>query len=71
MPIRWNDSAGTVTIGPRVGAFPGMPSSIEFRIVLVEVNRGTGFETAEPSNSEVSFRGPRLTVQLREYKSTR
>jgi len=48
-----------------------MPSSIEFRIVLVEVNRGTGFETAEPSNSEVSFRGPRLTVQLREYKSTR
>ena len=33
--FQWNDSTSTLTIGNRVGSYPGMPSEREIRIVLV------------------------------------
>jgi alpha-D-xyloside xylohydrolase len=64
IPIRWKESSGTLTIGPRVGTFPGMPSSLVFRIVLIGPSHGTGIGADARPNAEISFRGPKVSVQL-------
>jgi alpha-D-xyloside xylohydrolase len=48
IPMHWNDSARTLTIGARKGTYPGMPPARVFRIVLAGRGRGAG---AEPENA--------------------
>ncbi|HUB27734.1 MAG TPA: glycoside hydrolase family 31 protein, partial [Tepidisphaeraceae bacterium] len=35
IPIRWDDKAGELTIGPRTGEFPGMAKTREFHVVWI------------------------------------
>jgi alpha-D-xyloside xylohydrolase len=34
LPLAWNDTAGTLTIGPRTGSWEGMPASRNFTVTL-------------------------------------
>jgi alpha-D-xyloside xylohydrolase len=34
IPMTWNDSTQTLTIGARVGSYPGMPATRTFRVVF-------------------------------------
>ncbi len=33
--LKWDEAAGVLTVGPREGAYPGMPEQIRLRIGLV------------------------------------
>jgi len=44
IPIKWDDAARTLTIGPREGAFPGMLERRTFNVVIVGPGKGAGIE---------------------------
>jgi alpha-D-xyloside xylohydrolase len=48
IPLRWNDDARTLTIGARVGSYPGMLGTREFRVVFVSAGTAVG-HAASPS----------------------
>lgn len=56
IPMRWNDAAGTLTIGARQGTFPGMKEKRRFKLVVVSPAEGRG--TAFADNAiELSYDG--------------
>jgi alpha-D-xyloside xylohydrolase len=57
-----DDKAGTLTIGPRRGRYPGMAQSRIFRVVVVAPKSGTGLSEAE--GQEVRYHGRSLRVEL-------
>jgi alpha-D-xyloside xylohydrolase len=65
IPIRWNDVAGTLTIGARIGDFAGMAKKRRFHIVFVTENHGAG--PAEPSafDQEAEYNGEAVSVTAR------
>ena len=42
IPITWNEATQNLSIGPTMGAFPGMLASRTFNVVWVSQNHGTG-----------------------------
>jgi alpha-D-xyloside xylohydrolase len=62
IPITWNDTTQTLTIGQRQGSFPGMLSSRTFNIVWVSSNHGTGIATTTSPDKTVSYNGNAVTV---------
>jgi alpha-D-xyloside xylohydrolase len=65
IPIKWNDAAGTLTIGDRQGKFPGMPESRTFEIVIVGENHGVGVEPSDKPDRTAAYSGKSLTVKCR------
>jgi alpha-D-xyloside xylohydrolase len=63
IPLTWNESAQTLTIGERTGSFPGMLASRTFRVVFVDKNHGTGAETTATADQTVSYSGHAITVK--------
>lgn len=62
IPITWDDTAQTLTIGARQGSYPGMLNARTFHIVWVSPNHGTGIDqTAEP-DSVVIYNGSPVQV---------
>jgi alpha-D-xyloside xylohydrolase len=62
VPLTWNDAKKTLTIGARVGSFPGMATSRTFRVVFVGAGHGAGpAETAAPDQT-VSYAGAAVDV---------
>ena len=59
----WNDATKTLTINPRNGSYPGMPSSRTFNIVVVEPGKGSGVGTAKPDRV-VTYAGKKVSVKL-------
>jgi alpha-D-xyloside xylohydrolase len=57
VPIHWEDSSGTLTIGAREGAFPHMVESRRFRVVLVGGGHGTGVEAPNSSDADIEYSG--------------
>jgi alpha-D-xyloside xylohydrolase len=64
IPLQWNDATSTLTIGDRVGAFPGMVKDREFRIVLVRPGHGTGEAINPNADAVLEYRGQRKEVTL-------
>jgi alpha-D-xyloside xylohydrolase len=65
IPIRWNDSAETLTIGARAGSYPGVVEKRAFRIVLVASGHGTGGEVTSKTDKEITYEGKEIKVSLR------
>jgi len=65
IPIRWNESAGLLTIGGRQGSFPGMIEKRTFRIVVVESGHGIGGEVTTAADKEITYEGNQIQVSLR------
>jgi alpha-D-xyloside xylohydrolase len=59
VPIRWDDKSGTLTIGARQGAYPGMPGERPFRVVLVDGTKAAG------SAKEVRYSGQDISISLK------
>jgi len=59
----WNDATKTLTINPRNGSYPGMPSSRTFNIVVVEPGKGSGMSTTKPDRV-VTYVGKKTAVKL-------
>lgn len=62
IPLSWNESTGTLTIGARKGKFPGMLKTRTFRVVFVDENHGVGGGETEPADATVKYDGRMVTV---------
>jgi len=64
IPIRWNDTSGTLTIGARKGSFAGMLRSRSFHIVFVTHAHPAAFSFAPDPIKNVTYSGVQLQVKL-------
>ena len=63
--LKWEDASGTLTLGTREGAYPGLPEKRTFRVVLVGKGQGGGGETTTKIDKEFVYEGRELRVVLR------
>ena len=61
IPFAWDDAAQQLTIGARVGSYPGMLATRTFNVVLVDANHGGGVEVAT-ADSTVTYDGSEVVV---------
>ncbi len=66
IPLTWNDSTGTLTLGPRRGEFPGMATERTFRIVFVGAGHGNGVAETESPDAVVKYTGDPATVKAEQ-----
>jgi alpha-D-xyloside xylohydrolase len=62
IPITWNETAQTLTIGAREGSFPGMIAQRTFHVVWVGPGHGTGEDVTAKDDADVSYDGHAVTV---------
>jgi alpha-D-xyloside xylohydrolase len=62
IPISWNESRRTLTLGARVGSFPGMLKERTFNLVFVGDHHGVGVEPAPTFDRSVHYAGQAMTV---------
>ncbi|MGD0251214.1 MAG: TIM-barrel domain-containing protein [Verrucomicrobiota bacterium] len=63
IPIQWNDTSHTLTIGKRAGAFAGMLKERAFNVVLVSKDKPVGFSFSPVPDRSVKYNGK--PVQLK------
>jgi alpha-D-xyloside xylohydrolase len=69
IPIHWNNTAHTLTVGPRAGSFPGMLDQRTFQFVFVTESNNTGYRFLPSSSIQSrSYSGGKLTVTV-EFSS--
>lgn len=62
IPIHWDNSSRTLTIGDRVGQYPGMPDEIAFNVVWVAPQHGTGEAVEARPDKIVRYKGAQISV---------
>src|SRR5215467_6610852 len=62
IPLHWDDSAHSLSIGYRKGQFPGMLESRTFHVVFVRENHGVGVSPADETDKVVEYSGKAVTV---------
>jgi alpha-D-xyloside xylohydrolase len=62
IPISWNESRRTLTLGARVGSFPGMLKERTFNLVFVGDHHGVGVEPAPSFDRSVHYAGQPMIV---------
>ncbi|MGB7189705.1 MAG: DUF5110 domain-containing protein, partial [Acidobacteriaceae bacterium] len=62
IPMEWNEAAQTLTIGARVGSYPGMPAKREFRVVFVGAGHGAGGVVTASPDRTVEYSGSAVAV---------
>jgi len=63
IPLHWSESARTLTIGDREGSFPGMPASIQIKVVWVSAGHGSGLAPVANPDKIVEYTGKATSVQ--------
>lgn len=63
VPFAWNEAADTLTMGKRVGGFPGMLDHRTFRVVFVGEGHGAGTEETENADQTVQYSGTAVVVK--------
>ncbi|HEY5380916.1 MAG TPA: TIM-barrel domain-containing protein [Acidobacteriaceae bacterium] len=63
--LAWTDAGRTLTLGARQGSYPGMPSQLEFRIVLVRPGHGVGEPEASNPDKVFTYNGSAMKISLR------
>ncbi len=66
IPIHWSESTRTLVIGQRDGVYPGMPASIEIKVVFVSAGHGAGIEPTANPDRVVSYNGQSISVEERQ-----
>jgi alpha-D-xyloside xylohydrolase len=64
VPLRWNDSSRTLTIGARHGSFPGIQAHRRFAIVLTSAASPVPFSVTPQALKTVEYDGSALHIQL-------
>jgi alpha-D-xyloside xylohydrolase len=62
IPFWWDDGNHVLTIGDRIGAFPGMLEVRTFHVVFVSDNHGVASELTERPDQTVEYSGMKITV---------
>ena len=63
IPISWNESRQTLTIGDRSGTFPGMLTARTFNIIFVEKDHGVGVDATAHPDVVLHYSGKTLNIQ--------
>ena len=64
IPLLWDNAARTLTIGARIGSFPGMLAERTFRIVLVTPASASGYDKASADGRTVHYTGEAVAVRF-------
>ena len=64
IPMHWDESGRTLTIGARQGEFPGMLRSRTFNVVVVGPNHGVGGQVTAAADRVVRYEGRAVVVRL-------
>ena len=64
IPIQWQDSTRTLTIGARKGSFPGMLAARDFDVVLIAKERAIGYSPNTKPLRTVHYVGKETAVVL-------
>ena len=62
IPIQWNESKQTLTIGKRKGSFPGMLRKRTFRVVWVSEGHGSGIKIEEKPDQVIAYHGDQVVM---------
>jgi alpha-D-xyloside xylohydrolase len=65
VPIRWNEAAGTLTIGRREGSYPGMAERREIRVRWYRPGRASAFDPDARADETVTYDGRQQVLTLR------
>ena len=65
IPISWDEKSQTLTLGKRVGKFPGMMKQRTFRIVWVSPGHGAGVSSTTSADAEVKYSGKAVTIPFK------
>ena len=63
IPLSWDETSGTLTIGARAGSYPGMQAQKTFRVVWVGANHGAGPDVVAEADRRVAYRGQEVRVK--------
>ena len=66
IPITWNESRQTLTIGQRNGTYPGIPTHRTFHIVWVDHNHGAGLPHTRDVDRTITYDGSTVTLQVEQ-----
>jgi alpha-D-xyloside xylohydrolase len=64
IPLHWDDSTETLTIGKRTGSFDGMLKQRTIQIVLVSQHRPVGFSFAPTPDRIITYQGKEVQIKL-------
>ena len=64
IPISWNESEGTLTLGPREGKFSGMLESRSFHVVLVDQAHPVAYDPDAPGKV-ITYDGSPVSLKLK------
>lgn len=62
IPLHWSESTRTLSIGQREGTYPGMPASMEMKIIFVTAGHGSGLESTANPDKLVDYAGEATSV---------
>ena len=65
IPMHWDDATSTLTLGPRVGSYPGVAGRRTFRVVVVGAGHGVGAQVTAVADREIAYEGHGVSVTLR------
>jgi len=64
VPIHWDDATSMLTIGARQGAYPGMPTAMQFNVVLVRNGHGVGGAVSTMPDQVIHYDGQQTAVKV-------
>jgi alpha-D-xyloside xylohydrolase len=64
IPIRWDNATRTLTIGKRLGSFPGMLNERTFQLVLVSKAKPAGFSFSPKVDQTIRYRGDEVKLRV-------
>src|SRR6266540_4785045 len=62
IPLTWNNTAKTLTVGARIGSYTGMPATRTFNVVFVGANHGNGLAVTATPDQVVKYDGTQAVV---------
>ena len=65
IPIHWDDATATLTLGARMGSYPGMPQRRTFRVILVGPDHGAGAEVSAAADRTIEYDGQSVSVVVK------
>jgi alpha-D-xyloside xylohydrolase len=61
--FHWSESTRTLTIGNRMGSYPGMPASMQIKVVWVSIGHGSGMAPEANPDKIIEYTGKAVSVQ--------
>jgi alpha-D-xyloside xylohydrolase len=65
IPIHWNDTTHTLTVGARKGSFSGMLETRRLNVIMVGENHGAGIEPPSAPDQAVEYSGGEISLTLK------